>query len=114
MDDIKRKENEWRNHPIVFFSGLVVLYTVSNSIAALFNQQVNRPLVLVRVAIFMKLQIGRNKNFCKNTNSTKFAHYYAYNMQCIEKPKEYITLCKLLKTQIINHSLFLCSHTKFQ
>ena len=37
MDKLNGKENEWRNHPIVFFSGLVVLYTVSNSIAALFN-----------------------------------------------------------------------------
>lgn len=37
MDNVRRKENEWRNHPIVIFSGLVVLYTVSNSIVALFN-----------------------------------------------------------------------------
>lgn len=31
------KELEWRNHPIVIFNGILVLYTVGNSIMALFN-----------------------------------------------------------------------------
>ena len=39
VDNIKeiKKENEWRNHPIVIFVGILVLYTASNSIIALFN-----------------------------------------------------------------------------
>jgi hypothetical protein len=31
------KEEEWRTHPIVIFTGILVLYTASNSIIALFN-----------------------------------------------------------------------------
>jgi hypothetical protein len=36
-NDIKERENEWRNHPIVIFAGILVLYTASSSIIALFN-----------------------------------------------------------------------------
>ncbi|MDF2634778.1 MAG: hypothetical protein K0R78_1652 [Pelosinus sp.] len=31
------KENEWRNHPIVIFAGVLAIYTAGNSIIALFN-----------------------------------------------------------------------------
>jgi hypothetical protein len=37
MDNGKRKENEWRRHPLVILTGILVLYTASNSIIALFN-----------------------------------------------------------------------------
>lgn len=37
MATIKDNENEWRYHPIVIFTGILVLYTVSNSIVALLN-----------------------------------------------------------------------------
>jgi len=36
-NDIKERENEWRYHPIVIFTGILVLYTASNLIIALFN-----------------------------------------------------------------------------
>ena len=31
------KTNEWRNYPIVFFSGLIAIYTAYEAISALFN-----------------------------------------------------------------------------
>jgi len=31
------RKNEWNYHPIVIFAGMLVLYTASNSIIALFN-----------------------------------------------------------------------------
>jgi hypothetical protein len=37
MDHDKKRENEWYNHPIVIFTGILVLYTAINSIIALFN-----------------------------------------------------------------------------
>jgi hypothetical protein len=37
MDNIKEKENEWRSHPLVILTGILVLYTASNSIIVLFN-----------------------------------------------------------------------------
>jgi len=33
LDNIK--ENEWRNHPIVIFAGILVLYTATSSIITL-------------------------------------------------------------------------------
>jgi len=35
MDIIKT--DEWRSHPIIIFTGIIVLYTASNSIIALLN-----------------------------------------------------------------------------
>ena len=37
MAAIKGNENKWRYHPIVIFTGLVILYTISKSIVALLN-----------------------------------------------------------------------------
>ena len=37
MDNDKKRENEWHNHPVVIFTGILVLYTAINSIIALFN-----------------------------------------------------------------------------
>jgi len=36
-NDMKERANEWRNHPIVIFVGILVMYTASNSIIALLN-----------------------------------------------------------------------------
>ena len=35
--DIKDNENEWSYHPIIIFTGMIVMYTVSSSIATLLN-----------------------------------------------------------------------------
>jgi hypothetical protein len=37
MNNKKERENEWHGHPIVIFTGLLVLYTASNSVMALFH-----------------------------------------------------------------------------
>ncbi|AJQ27514.1 hypothetical protein JBW_02164 [Pelosinus fermentans JBW45] len=37
MDNNKKRENEWHNHPVVIFAEILVLYTAINSIIALFN-----------------------------------------------------------------------------
>jgi len=37
MNNKKENESMWRNHPIVIFTGILALYTVSNSIMALLN-----------------------------------------------------------------------------
>jgi hypothetical protein len=34
---INLNNSEWKNSPIVFFTGILVLYTVGNSIVSLFN-----------------------------------------------------------------------------
>jgi hypothetical protein len=36
-NDMKERTNEWNNHPIVIFAGILVLYTASSSIIALLN-----------------------------------------------------------------------------
>jgi len=36
-NDEQGSKNEWRNHPIVIFTGILVMYTASHSIIALFN-----------------------------------------------------------------------------
>lgn len=36
-NDIKERKSEWRHQPIVIFTGILVIYTVSNSIIALLN-----------------------------------------------------------------------------
>jgi len=33
----KERKNEWSYHPIIIFAGMLVFYTASNSIRALFN-----------------------------------------------------------------------------
>lgn len=35
--NIDERENGYRNHPIVIFTGILVMYTASNSILALLN-----------------------------------------------------------------------------
>jgi len=35
--DIKERKSEWINHPIVIFTGMLVMFTVGNSIIALLN-----------------------------------------------------------------------------
>jgi hypothetical protein len=37
MKDINEREEDWQTHPIVIFTGALLLYTVSHSILALFN-----------------------------------------------------------------------------
>lgn len=37
MNSKKENESVWRKHPIVIFTGILALYTVSNSIIVLFN-----------------------------------------------------------------------------
>ncbi|MBP2628981.1 MAG: hypothetical protein H6Q68_3692 [Firmicutes bacterium] len=36
-NDKKERKNEWSNHPIIICTGMLVMYTVSNSIIALLN-----------------------------------------------------------------------------
>jgi len=35
--NIKERKNEWSYHPIVIFTGMLVVYTASTSIIALLN-----------------------------------------------------------------------------
>ncbi len=35
--NMNEKEEDWHTHPIVIFTGALLLYTVSHSILALFN-----------------------------------------------------------------------------
>ena len=37
MSELKKREKEWRGHPIIIFTGILVLYTASTSVLALFK-----------------------------------------------------------------------------
>jgi hypothetical protein len=37
MHNINEREDNWKNNPIVIFTGALLLYTVSHSILVLFN-----------------------------------------------------------------------------
>ena len=35
--DLKERKSEWRYQPIVILTGILLIYSISNSISALFN-----------------------------------------------------------------------------